>query len=99
MTAIQHKANLKLQEFKTWFTEISLSDLKGNLQEIYCAAHSERKFPAELVANCWGTHLYDSTIGWGRFWKYIYKITDLIFRQHLHQDKVTLSLLKTHACF
>lgn len=73
--------------------------LKDNFREIY---HSI-KFPSEhsvpLVANFSNTRLYDSRYGWGRLWRWFYRITEWIGGHQWHLEKLQKTIIYTHRLF
>ena len=65
--------------------------LEYNLQEIYSSVHS-----GELVANFKGTHLYNTSTGWGYLWKWFYNVFGCIFNR---EEKLQKAIVKTHTIF
>lgn len=73
--------------------------LKDNFQELYSSLHTSSDRQLNLVANYSGTHIYNSTKGWGRFWRLFYRLTDLICHNNLRLNKLKEALIHTHDIF
>ena len=52
-----------------------------------------------LVANLSGTRIYDSTRGWGRLWRWFYRIIDRLTLQNYRLSKLQQAVEYTHRIF
>jgi len=78
---------------------MSLPQLSSNLQELYSAVHRDEPIPAKLVANPWGSRVYNSTKGWGRLWRWFYSFIGIVYKGNLKQRALTKAMLKTKQLF
>lgn len=81
-----------------------LGPLQSNLQEIYSFVynripHNQVPERTELVANIFGTRIYDSSCGWGRLWYIFYQSLYLIGGESLKKNRLQSALVKTHLIF
>lgn len=72
--------------------------LQSNLQEIYHAVKFSGKHLC-LTANMSGTRIYDSTRGWGRLWRWFYRIFDNLTFIDYRLAKLKQAIIHTHCIF
>lgn len=80
--------------------EPNLDLLSSNLQEIYSfLGNTGNKPPME--ANYSGTHIYDSSAGWGRLWRWFYAFIGVFSNcsQEMRNDRLVSALMKTAELF
>lgn len=80
-------------------TSPNLSLLSDNFQEIYIAVHAEETDSASLVPNVFGSRVYYSGAGWGRFWKFFFSSWTSCFGGDLETTKLHQALHKTAKVF
>ncbi|MFQ5729956.1 MAG: hypothetical protein ACE5GN_06315 [Waddliaceae bacterium] len=78
---------------------MSLNALGSNLREIYDTVNDSKNVTAELVPNPFGTRVYNTSKGWGRLWRWFFKITDTLFGKSFKLRKLRQAMLKTQKIF
>lgn len=73
--------------------------IRDNFQEIYHAVQSKEGHGLALVANFSGTRIYDSTCGWGRLWRWFYRVADWLCVGNLRFEKLKSAIVYTHRQF
>jgi hypothetical protein len=73
-----------------------LNTLKYNLTEILATSLSEN---GELVSNLSGSHVYDSSSGWGRLWTWFYFLSKPLFKDDLRLTNLRTSLQNINSVF
>lgn len=74
---------------------MSFDDIKPSLIGMFTAAQDNGS--KEIVANFWGTEVYDATYFWGRVWKVFYSV--VFFIPNLEGDCLIAALKKISALF
>lgn len=74
--------------------------IRDNFQEIYHAVSSKQADGSvNLVANFFGTRIYDSRVGWGRVWRWFYIIIDKLIHHDYRYDRFKKAILHTHCLY
>lgn len=73
--------------------------LENNFREIYHALKFPSKETPALIANLSATRIYDSRYGWGRLWRWFYRIANWITGASLNEEKLKQAILNTHTLF
>lgn len=74
---------------------MTIALLRDNLHEIGSAEGKN----SDLVANFCGTRVYYKGSGWGRLWKWFYRIASIFIGTQLEQDKLDAAITKTCKIF
>lgn len=73
--------------------------LKDNIQELYHASCRPGAQPLSLIANWSGSRIYYSNRGWGRVWKYFYRLVEAIAGKEFRLEKLKQAVIITQALF
>jgi hypothetical protein len=76
-----------------------MTSLGSNLQEIYSACQGKETESAQLVPNLTATRIYHAGCGWGRAWKWFYRIIEYVFGKDLHTKRLQHVMQKTRQIF
>jgi len=77
----------------------SIENLGANFQEVFHAFQINGKADTPLVSNIFGTRIYDSTVGWGRLWRYFYGIIKFLSGQDLEKSRLLQAIEKTNTVY